>query len=113
MSKVCCQFYPACYCLEVLRNPAHDQRMRLLRDAVPPGDPLRIELLTRVRTRRRRNVLVCLVTFTAVVFAALVMLTGCDPRDGVEPSPTPQPSGTEMFTVINPDDRMGGIYDNN
>lgn len=113
MKTVCCRFYPACYCEDLPKDPVHEQRMRLLRDATPPGDSLRVEILLRaVARRRRRNVVILTLVFITVVGVALLALTGCRPRDT---RPAPEPTTTEMFTVIRPPvgHLTGGIYDNN
>lgn len=117
MSKVCCRFYPACYCLELPSDPAHEQRMRLLRDGSPGANPLDIyfERQSRRRAQRQRNAIVCAAAFVVAALVLALTLAGCGPDDGVIKSPAPEPTGTEMFTVIRPPvgHLVGGIYDNN
>lgn len=119
MNKVCCRFYPACYCLELPNDPVHEQRMRLLRDGTPGTNPIDMyaELQSRRRAQRRRNAIVCAAAFVVATLVLALTLAGCGPDDGVikPSSPAPQPTTTEMFTVIRPPvgHLAGGIYDNN
>ena len=120
MKDVCCVLYPACYCRDLPPDDYQDPRIRALRHAVPRDDhagdhQLQIELESRAQARRQRNALIWLVASVLVVLTVALVLAGCGPDDGVIKSPAPEPTTTEMFTVIRPPvgHLAGGIYDNN
>lgn len=117
MKTVCCRFYPSCYCEELPSDEAHEQRMRLLRDAAPGANPLDMysELRSRRRAQSQRNAIVCAAALVVAALVLVLTLAGCGPDDEVIKSPAPEPTTTEMFTVIRPPvgHLAGGIYDNN
>lgn len=109
--KVCCQFYPTCYCNDV---PPEDERYARIQRL--PHEELDLDTIFSgfERRRRRRNALMLMIGTLVVLVLLGVALAGCDPSDGRggEEEP-PAPTTTEMFTVIHPPQRAGGIYDNN
>lgn len=106
---VCCRFYPTCYCEELPRDDVRNQRMKILRY------DMYAELQSRRRAQNRRNAIICAAAFVVSVIVLVLSLAACGPDDGVIKSPTPEPTTTEMFTVIRPPvgHLAGGIYDNN
>lgn len=118
----CCSLEPFCYCRRLERvdddfvTRRYHNRNYKMRNLTPEEErDLQEELHVAMidyaaRVRRTRRLRAIGMAFVVAIATIVMLLAGCDPRDGyVEPSPS-LPTPTIMYTVILP---QGGIYDNN
>jgi len=121
----CCSLEPFCYCAtlepedreetRVYRTRTGERHVRVRRSTPEQDEALQTELRAAMadyaeRRRQARRLRAIGLAFVIVIVIVVMLLAGCDLRDGyVEPSPR-LPTPTIMYTVILP---QGGIYDNN
>lgn len=121
--KRCCSLEPFCYCeriepedrdelhAAVYRTPRGYRYVSVRRSTPDEEADLRAAMIAyAAHVKRTRRLRAIGMAFVVAIATIVMLLAGCDPRDGyVEPSPS-LPTPTIMYTVILP---QGGIYDNN
>lgn len=117
--KTCCSLHPMCYCRKLTdedEDEVYFLRKRPIRPASHPTlaqetetryDRRRLESLARRQAVRQRSFWMTTIALVLALIVVAATLVGCKPTSG--PSPAPEPSTSEMYTVI----RAGGIFDNN